>query len=185
MQILLEHNYFFHIFCRCVRIDSWFHAGATETVSLILPLTVFDRVHAIPRSSGVIHPSFMYFFAVHNNPRTRNLNTLLAIMLQRLDGVHHRSVEPAELLSTVNAVFLARTFLKHMIESMEARDVVAQLDLGPPSLNHCELVTACDSFVCGVGYGGHLNASHCSIHNIANNKLLFLQALLLGKPRLA
>ncbi len=66
---------------------------------------------------------------VHNNPRTRNLNTLLAIVLLRLDSVNH-GVTEAVVLSTVNAVFLARTFLKHMIETMEARDVIAQLDLG-------------------------------------------------------
>lgn len=65
---------------------------------------------------------------MHNNPRTRNLNTLLASVLVRLSHLGGQAAEEA--LATVNAVFLARTFLKYMLDNAAPAEVAAQLDTG-------------------------------------------------------
>ncbi len=65
---------------------------------------------------------------MRNNPTTRNLNTLLAHMLLRLSRLE--GMTEADRLNTVNLVFLGRTFLKFLVEAVDASAVVHQLDAG-------------------------------------------------------
>ena len=67
--------------------------------------------------------------AAQNNPRTRNLNTLVGITAARLRAVSPAS-PPADLLNTVNVLFLTRTFLKYAVDTVPPHALVAQLDAG-------------------------------------------------------
>ena len=64
---------------------------------------------------------------VRNNPRSGNLQVLLSVMV---DGLHPAALPGAtnaQLQQSCGCVFLVRTVLKHMIETLEPEDVEMQL----------------------------------------------------------
>ncbi len=65
---------------------------------------------------------------VRHNSMTRNLNTLLAHMLARLERVD--GMTTSDVLNTVNLVFLGRTFLKCVLDCVDGASVILHLDAG-------------------------------------------------------
>ncbi|EOD08508.1 hypothetical protein EMIHUDRAFT_258209, partial [Emiliania huxleyi CCMP1516] len=59
---------------------------------------------------------------VRNNPRSGNFGALAAAMAERLGRATRSAATDTEMQQACGAVFLLRTFLKHMLETLEPED---------------------------------------------------------------
>lgn len=79
----------------------------------------------------VFQLTVLIFFAVYHNSRTLNCQRLLYLLCQQLDQI---SPEAAS-LAIANAVYIARTNLKDLIEQLNAAQLLLFIDLPSQVLN--------------------------------------------------
>lgn len=71
-----------------------------------------------------------FYFAVYHNSQTLNCQRLLYLLCQQLDQIS----PDAASIATANAVHVARTILKDLIEQLNAAQLLAFIELPPQVL---------------------------------------------------